>query len=66
LQAIADDQLQWTQVSDLAFWNNAAARLYRVASIPQNYLLDPEGKIIGKNLRGAELDSFLEKTLGNN
>jgi thiol-disulfide isomerase/thioredoxin len=66
LQAIADDQLQWTQVSDLAFWNNAAARLYRVSSIPQNYLLDPEGKIIGKNLRGAELDAFLEKTLGNN
>lgn len=66
IQAISDDQLQWTQVSDLAFWNNAAARLYRVSSIPQNYLLDPEGKIIGKNLRGSELDSFLEKTLGNN
>lgn len=66
LQAIADDQLQWTHVSDLAFWNNAAARLYRVSSIPQNYLLDPEGRIIGKNLRGPALDSFLEKTLGNN
>ncbi len=65
LQAISDDQLQWTHVSDLAFWNNAAAKLYRVSSIPQNYLLDPEGKIIGKNLRGVELDSFLDKTLGN-
>ncbi|HSC52475.1 MAG TPA: TlpA disulfide reductase family protein [Phnomibacter sp.] len=66
VKAIADDGLTWTQVSDLAYWNNAAARLYKVSSIPQNYLLDPQGKIIGKNLRGAELDAFLEKTLGNN
>jgi peroxiredoxin len=66
VQAIAADQLYWTQVSDLGFWNNAAAKLYRVSSIPQNYLLDPDGRIIGKNLRGEELNAFLEKTLANN
>jgi thiol-disulfide isomerase/thioredoxin len=64
LQAIDADRLTWTHVSDLAFWNNAAAKLYKVTSIPQNYLLDPEGRIIGKNLRGPALDSFLEKVLG--
>lgn len=66
VKAISADNLQWAHVSDLGFWNNAAAKLYKVQSIPQNYLLDPEGRIIGKNLRGAELDAFLEKTLGNN
>jgi hypothetical protein len=37
--------------------------LYRFQSIPQNFLLDPEGKIIGKNLRGAALDGFLKQVL---
>lgn len=66
IQAIAADNLQWPQVSDLGYWNNAAARLYKVQSIPQNFLLDPEGRIIGKNLRGKDLEDFLAKTLGNN
>jgi thiol-disulfide isomerase/thioredoxin len=65
LQAITEDKLNWPHVSDLKFWQNEVAKLYQVASIPQNYLLDPEGKIIGKNLRGAALDEFLEKTLGS-
>jgi peroxiredoxin len=64
LQAIQQDQLNWTHVSDLAFWNNAVAKLYKVQSIPQNFLLDPEGKIIGKNLRGEALDNFLTQVLG--
>jgi thiol-disulfide isomerase/thioredoxin len=55
MRAIADDHLEWTQVSDLSFWKNAAAALYGVKAIPQNFLLDPQGKIIGKNLRGDEL-----------
>jgi peroxiredoxin len=55
LKAIADDHLEWTQVSDLSFWKNAAAKLYGVNAIPQNFLLDPQGRIIGKNLRGADL-----------
>ena len=66
LKAIEDDQLKWKHVSDLKFWQNEVAKLYQVSSIPQNYLLDPQGKIIGKNLRGAALDDFLEKTLGAN
>ncbi|PVD51407.1 alkyl hydroperoxide reductase [Terrimonas sp.] len=64
LKAIHDDNLTWTHVSDLQFWNNAAARLYGIESIPQNFLLDPQGKIIGKNLRGAELLETLEEVLG--
>ena len=65
LQAINEDKLNWPHVSDLKYWQNEVAKLYQVSSIPQNYLLDPEGKIIGKNLRGAALDEFLEKTLGS-
>ena len=63
LKAIATDKLTWTHVSDLKFWNNEAAMLYGVRSIPQNFLIDPSGKIIGKNLRGEELQSFLANVL---
>ncbi|GAA0189991.1 TlpA disulfide reductase family protein [Fulvivirga kasyanovii] len=61
LEAIEQDQLHWTQVSDLKFWNSEAARLYNVNSIPFALLLDPEGKIIGKNLRGQALENKLEE-----
>ena len=64
LQAIQDDQLTWTHVSDLNYWNNAAAKKYKIGSIPQNYLIDPHGKIIGKNLRGEELQVKLCELLG--
>jgi peroxiredoxin len=63
LAAIKADRLSWTQVSDLKFWNNAAARLYSIKAIPQNFLIDPSGKIIGKNLRGPELEKKLEQVL---
>ena len=63
LNAIEKDNLTWDHVSDLGFWNNAAAKLYRVQSIPQNYLLDPEGKILAKNLRGSELLAYLHDLL---
>lgn len=66
IEAIHEDNLTWTHVSDLQFWNNAVARLYRVQSIPQNYLLDPEGKIIAKNLRGPALEAKLCELLGCN
>lgn len=59
LKAIKDDQLNWAQVSDLKFWNNAVAVQYKIQSIPQNYLIDPNGIIIAKNLRGQELQSRL-------
>lgn len=59
LKAIHDDGLTWSHVSDLKFWNNAVAVQYGIQAIPQNLLLDPGGKIIAKNLRGAELEKKL-------
>jgi peroxiredoxin len=56
IKAIHDDKLTWLQLCDLKGWENEVARLYNIQGIPQNYLIDPEGKIIAKNLRGAELD----------
>jgi hypothetical protein len=56
--------LTWTQVSDLQYWNNAAAQLYSVRSIPQNFLIDPQGKIIAKDLRGDALSNKLAEIFG--
>jgi peroxiredoxin len=66
LAAIHKDGLAWTHVSDLKFWNNAAAQLYHITGIPSNILVDPSGKIIGKNLRGDQLRSKLCEVLGCN
>lgn len=55
VQAIAADKLAWQHVSDLQYWKSAAAQTYGVSAIPQTFLLDREGKIIAKNLRGEEL-----------
>lgn len=63
LIAIRQDDLPWTQVSDLQGWSNAAALLYHVYSIPANFLIGPDGKIIAKNLRGPELEDELAKVL---
>ena len=63
IKAIEDDKLAWTQVSDLKFWNNEAAAKYRIQSIPQNILIDPNGKIVAKNLRGGDLHQKLEQIL---
>ncbi|WCT13413.1 TlpA disulfide reductase family protein [Mucilaginibacter jinjuensis] len=59
LNAIHHDQLTWTQVSDLKFWNNAVAKLYGIQAIPQNFLLDKEGKIIAVNIKGNDLQNKL-------
>jgi peroxiredoxin len=59
MKAIHDDGLTWTHVSDLKYWNNAAAVQYGIQAIPQNYLLDPQGKIVAKNLSGEDLDKKL-------
>ncbi|HEY0175470.1 MAG TPA: TlpA disulfide reductase family protein [Pedobacter sp.] len=59
LNAIHQDKLTWTQVSDLQFWNNAVAKLYGIRAIPQNFLLDKEGKIIAVNIKGEELNKKL-------
>jgi peroxiredoxin len=66
VQAIADDNLAWTQVSDLKFWSNDVAKLYSVGSIPQNFLVGPDGKIVAKNLRGPALEATLCQILGCN
>jgi len=57
--AIAQDGLPWKHVSDLGFWNNAAAQQYGVSSIPYTVLVDREGKVLGKNLRGPALEEKL-------
>ena len=62
--AIAKDGLTWTHVSDLIGWENAAAKQYGVISIPANFLVDKEGKIIGSSLRGEDLVKKLEEVLG--
>lgn len=61
LKAIHDDHLTWTQLSDLKSWQNEAAKLYSIQSIPQNFLIGPDGRIVAKNLRGDELLLELEK-----
>ena len=63
LDAIKMDGLTWTHVSDLQGWNNSVAQQFQIFSIPQNFLLDPQGKVVGKNLRGAALDRKLAKVL---
>ncbi|SEK73220.1 TlpA disulfide reductase family protein [Parapedobacter koreensis] len=63
MRAIRDDGLEWTQVSDLQQWGSEVVGLYRIQAIPTSYLLDPQGTIIAKNLRGADLETFLKKTL---
>ncbi|MFC3197884.1 redoxin domain-containing protein [Parapedobacter deserti] len=62
MRAIKEDDLEWTQVSDLQQWGSEVVGLYRIKAIPTSYLLDPQGIIIAKNLRGPELGAFLKKT----
>ena len=62
--AIKDDKLTWPQVSDLQYWNSAAAKLYHVKYIPQNIFVDSEGKIIKRKVSEEELVPFLEEYLG--
>ncbi len=65
LEAIKEDKLDWTQLSDLKGWKNEAGQLYGIRSIPQNFLIGPDGKILAINLRGENLGAELEKLLGN-
>lgn len=61
MDAIHKDGLTWTHVSDLNFWDNAVAKQYGIRAIPQNFLIDPDGKIIAKNVRGEELNNKLSE-----
>ncbi|WP_080059291.1 TlpA disulfide reductase family protein [Spirosoma aerolatum] len=63
VKAIRNDNLTWTHVSDLKFWQSAAAQQYGVQAIPATFLLDKDGKIIAKNLRGEALEQKLEEVL---
>jgi peroxiredoxin len=65
VNAIADDKLTWTHVSDLLYWSNAAAKLYGVNSIPANFLLNKEGIIIARNLRGEALYTKVKELIGS-
>jgi peroxiredoxin/prophage maintenance system killer protein len=66
LKAISDDNLGWTHVSDLKWWSNEVAVKYHVQQIPQNFLIDPSGKIIARDLRGPALKDKLCELLGCN
>jgi peroxiredoxin len=61
VKAIADDHMPWAQVSDLRGFDSATAEQYGVKSIPQNFLIDPSGKIVASNLRGEELMATLAR-----
>jgi peroxiredoxin len=63
LEAIKKDGLTWTHVSDLKGWKNVVAEQYHVVGVPQNYLLDKEGKIIAKDLHGKALTKKLAELL---
>jgi peroxiredoxin len=63
LQAVKDDGLAWTQISDLKKWQSDVVSQYKFESIPFNVLLDPTGKIIASSLRGSDLDKKLTELL---
>ena len=63
MEAITKDGINWPQVSDLKYWDNVAARIYNVQGIPYTVLIDKDGKIIAKNLRGQELEKKIAEVL---
>lgn len=64
-QGIEEDGITWTQVSDLRLWNSPVVSLYGVERIPLAILIDPEGKIINKNISTEELEAFLAEKFGS-
>jgi hypothetical protein len=63
VKAIKADGLTWTHISDLKYWQSSVVPLYQIEGIPFNVLLDPQGKIIAKGLRGQELLAKLAEIL---
>ncbi|WP_154859647.1 TlpA disulfide reductase family protein [Cyclobacterium xiamenense] len=61
LRAIEEDGLEWTQVSDLKYFNSEAAATYQINAIPATYMIDPEGNILAKDLRGRSLERKLQE-----
>lgn len=62
-QAVKQDQLTWAQAGELKDFEGGIVRLYQIEAIPSSFLLDPQGKIVARNLRAEELSAFLDKTL---
>ena len=62
-KAVNDDKLAWTQTSDLQSFQGTAEQLYHIEAIPSNFIIDPQGNIAAKNIRGADLEAFLNKTI---
>jgi len=65
IQAIATDKLTWPQVSNLKFWEDPIAKMYGVQAIPATFILDANGKIVARDLRGAELKAKIQELLGS-
>jgi hypothetical protein len=63
VKAISDDQLFWNHASDLQYWNSVVVPLYAIEGIPFNVLLDPNGMVIAKDLRGEDLHKKLEEII---
>ena len=63
MKAIEDDGLNWSHVSNLKYWSDPIAQMYQVRAIPASFILDKEGRIIAKNLRGNALDQKVKKLL---
>jgi peroxiredoxin len=63
LKGIAEDKLTWTHVSDLRFWDSAPAKLYGVRAIPSNVLVDKDGVIVARNIRGEQLGKTLAELI---
>jgi peroxiredoxin len=63
IKAIKADNLTWTQVSDLSFWDSKVVPLYNIQGIPYNVLIDPNGTIVASNLRGEELSAKLSEII---
>ncbi len=64
IDAIHHDGLSWTQVSDLQFWKSPVVSLYKLTALPQNFLIDPNGKIIARDLDSDELAARLGEIFG--
>jgi peroxiredoxin len=65
IDAIKKDKLDWTQISDLAFWNSKSVDIFKFQGIPYNVLVNPDGIVIGESLRGSDLMNRLQQELGN-
>ena len=63
IKAIEDDGLKWSHVSHLQYWSEPIAKAYQVRSIPATFILDQNGKIVAKNLRGKALEEKVEELL---